>query len=211
MIITVDHGITAHEKVEYARSKGIEVIITDHHVKPEKLPECNIVHTTNLCGAGVAWFLAKELINSQPAVQQPARRQAGSQFNNENFKDELLVLACIGTIADMVPLKGVNRAIARHGLELLKRTQRIGLLALIKAAGLTLSSIDTYSVSHLIAPRLNAMGRLVHALDALRLLCTGQEAKALVLAQKLNEINRERQDITLETSSRAILNFSQEF
>ncbi len=190
LIITVDHGITAREKVSYAQKQNIEVIVTDHHVKPLLLPNCLIVHTTKMCGAGVAWFVAKELL------------KIADQLTPE-FSDELLVLACIGTIADMVPLIDVNRAIARYGLQKLNKTSRVGLKALIKESGLMMGSIEAYSISHVIAPRLNAMGRLDHALDALRLLCTKQEKKALTLSQKLGEINRERQDLTSETARNA--------
>ncbi len=183
LIITVDHGITAREKVAYAKSKGIEVIVTDHHVKPKKLPECIMVHTTTLCGAGVSWFVAKEL--------------------QKQKNEELLALASLGTIADMVPLLGVNRAIVKHGLLALNHTKRVGLDALIKDAGLTKGALTTFDVSHVLAPRLNAMGRLEHAMDALRLLCTGQEDKAMLLARKLGLTNKERQQLTIDTTVHA--------
>lgn len=180
LIITVDHGITAWEKVEYAKSLGIDVIISDHHVKPKKLPRCTIVHTTELSGAGVSWVLAKELGQAS------------------------LELAAIGTIADMVPLVGHNRSIATYGLAALNDTKRVGLEALIADAGLTKGSLDVYAVSHMLAPRINAMGRLEHAMDALRLLCTKQPEKAKLLAQHLGLKNRERQKLTEETLVHAL-------
>jgi single-stranded-DNA-specific exonuclease len=173
LIITVDHGITAHEKVVYAKKLGIDVIVTDHHVKPEKLPDCTIVHTTNLAGSGVSWFLSKEL--------------------KESVSVELPV---IGTIADLVPLIGPNRSIAKYGLAALRKTKRVGLEALYTDSGIDKKMIDTYTVSHQLAPRINAMGRLEHALDALRLLCTKDKDKATLLAQKLGLTNRERQKLT---------------
>lgn len=191
LIITVDHGITAWEKVAYAKRQGIEVIVTDHHVKPKKLPDCLIVHTTQLSGAGVSWFVAKELVRS-------------SQFAVRGFKQELLALAAVGTIADMVPLVGANRAIAKYGLEAINKTERVGLKALIKAAGLEKGNIGTYEISHMIAPRLNAMGRMVHALDALRLLCTKSGEKAKQLAQTLGMTNRDRQTLTTDTVLHAV-------
>ena len=203
LIITVDHGITAKDKVAYAKSRGIDTIVTDHHVLPLALPDCLIVHTTALCGAGVAWFVAKELISSQSAVglaKPDLASQDSRQFNTEDFKQELLALAGIGTIADMVPLLRANRGIAKWGLAALNKTQRVGLRALIAEAGITQGEIDTYAVSHLLAPRLNAMGRLVHAMDALRLLCTKQKTRASDLAQKLGLTNRERQQLTLDTT-----------
>lgn len=176
LIITVDHGITAWEHVAYAKKLGIEVIITDHHVKPKKLPDCLIVHTTDTSGSGVSWLVAKALSDEAP-----------------------LELAAIGTIADLLPLTGLNRSIVKHGLEIIRKTKRVGINALITEAGIEKATLDTYSVSHMLAPRLNAMGRLEHALDALRLLCTKDEEKAKILAEKLGLTNRERQKLTEDT------------
>ena len=114
LVISVDHGITAHDPIEYARQLGMEVIVTDHHLKPETVPNCPMLHTTQLSGAGVAFFLAKELLSSS---------------------NELLPLAAIGTIADMVPLIGANRSIAKYGLEAMQTTKRVGLIALMREAG----------------------------------------------------------------------------
>lgn len=199
LIITVDHGITSYEKVAYAQSRGVEVIVTDHHVKPQKLPQCLLVHTTELCGAGIAWFVCKELFSSQWVVRSEQRKPT------DNFKKELLALATIGTIADMVPLTGANRSIAKYGLQALNQTQRIGLLELVSEAGLSLGQITAYEVSHILAPRLNAMGRLLHALDALRLLCTRNKTQAVNLATKLGLTNQERQQLTLDHLDLAII------
>lgn len=189
LIITVDHGITAHEKVAYAKTLGIDVIVTDHHVKPQKLPDCTIVHTTTLCGAGVSWFLAKELLSRQET--------------SDKRQEELIALAAIGTIADLVPLIGPNRSITKFGLAVVNKTNRVGLNALIEEAGLTKGKLGTFDISHVLAPRLNAMGRLVHAMDALRLLCTHQEDKAMLLARKLGLTNKERQQLTTDMSAHA--------
>lgn len=186
LIITVDHGITAWKQVEYAKNLGIEVIITDHHVKPEKLPDCPIVHTTLLSGSGVSWFIAKEL-NRLYTVEE----------------NELIALPAIGTIADLLPLIGLNRAIVKYGLTAIRKTKRVGLDALIRESGIEKPMLDTYAVSHMLAPRLNAMGRLEHALDALRLLCTKDFTKAALLAQKLGLTNKERQKLTEETVTHA--------
>ena len=191
LIITVDHGITAWEKVEYAKKLGIDVIITDHHVPPKRIPDTTIVHTTKLSGSGVSWFVAKEIL----------KLQKGKEADKNG--DEITALAAIGTIADMVPLVGANRAIARKGLAVVNATHRVGLLALLTDAGLTKGAIGTYEISHMIAPRLNAMGRLEHALDALRLLCTGKEDKAMLLARKLGLTNKERQQLTIDTAAHA--------
>lgn len=188
LIITVDQGVTAYEKVEYAKSLGIDVIVTDHHVKPEKIPDCCMVHTTDLSGSGIAWFLMKEIYSSL----------------SMSLPNDYLAIAAIGTIADMVPLTGANRTIAKYGLEAINHTERVGLLALIGDAGLTLGDLGTYDISHIIAPRLNAMGRLVHAMDALRLLCAKKTDKATELASKLGMTNKERQQLTSETTAHAM-------
>jgi single-stranded-DNA-specific exonuclease len=189
LVISVDHGITAAAKIEYAKSLGMEVIVTDHHTKPAKIPDCTIVHTTQLCGAGISWFVGKELLKSF----------------QKTTKNDLLALCAIGTIADMVPLTHANRAIAKYGLEALRKSNRIGLQALYQVAGVTQSQIDAYTISHLLAPRLNASGRLTHALDALRLLCTRDPDKARHLAQELSDTNGERQKLTEEFTLHAKL------
>lgn len=191
LIITVDHGITAKEKVEYAKSLGIDVVVTDHHVKPKQIPDCPMVHTTMLCGAGVSWFVAASL-------------SALSKADSRHRGNDMLELAAIGTIADMMPLTGPNRSIVKYGLEALNKTKRIGLDALITEAGLEKGSLKPYDISHVLAPRLNAMGRLVHAMDALRLLCTHREDKAMLLARTLGLTNKERQQLTVSMTTHAV-------
>ncbi len=115
------------------------------------------------------------------------------------IENNSLDLAALGTIADMVPLVGANRSIAKYGLNEIQKTNRAGLLALIKEAGLIKEKIGTYEVSFVLAPRLNALGRIDNALDSLRLLCTKDEKKAKQLAMRLNEVNGERQRLTKET------------
>ncbi|MBI3956074.1 single-stranded-DNA-specific exonuclease RecJ [Candidatus Gottesmanbacteria bacterium] len=205
LIITVDHGITAWEKVEYAKKMGMDVIVTDHHVKPKKLPDCTIVHTTQLSGAGVSWFLARHVILASES-SSASRIPVGSWTSQDDAA--LLELAAVGTIADMVPLVGPNRSIAKYGLAAINETKRVGLEALIADAGLTKGALDVYAVSHMVAPRLNAMGRIEHAMDALRLLCTKQQSKAALLAQKLGFKNRERQQLTLDTTAHALQGLS---
>lgn len=186
LIITVDHGITGNKKIDYAKKRGIDVIITDHHVKPKKLPKAYaIIHTTKLCAAGISWLVVKELKDNSPRI-----------------KEKLDVVA-IATIADMVPLIGTNRVLVKYGLKLLNDPKRPGLEEIIKEAGLVKGEIGTYEVGHIIAPRLNATGRLNHAVDSLRLLCTNNRARAKELAAKLGMTNRERQDLTTKTTLHA--------
>lgn len=193
LIVTVDHGITAKDKVLYAKEKGIDVVITDHHTKPDKLPSCPIVHTTSLCGAGVAWFVAASLSQK---MKKPL-----SLTNSEG--QELLALASIGTIADLVHLVGANRTIVKYGLAALRSTHRVGIQALFKEARIDKNTVGVYDVSHALAPRLNAMGRIVHAMDALRLLCTKKADRADELASMLGLTNKERQQMTIDTALHA--------
>ncbi|MFH0864115.1 MAG: single-stranded-DNA-specific exonuclease RecJ [Candidatus Gottesmanbacteria bacterium] len=186
LIITVDHGIGAVEKINYAKKQEIEVIITDHHVVPDKLPDAlAIIHTTQLCGAGVAWMLVKEIIQTTK--------------NSELITQNSLDLVAIATIADMVPLTEANRTLVIYGLKELNHTKRIGLQALMREAGIERGGIGTYEISHLLAPRLNAMGRLEHAMDSLRLLCTNDEKRSFELAKLLDKTNRARQDLVEQT------------
>lgn len=182
LIITVDHGVSAREQVEYAKSFGIDVIITDHHLPPTQLPKAMaIIHTTALSGSGVAWILSQALVQKS------------------NNQTEYLDLVALATIADMVPLTGVNRTLVTFGLKALNQTNRLGLQAILKESSLTAGSIGSYEVGRVIAPRINAMGRMTHGLDALRLLCTTNRARAHDLALKLALTNRERQMLTEQT------------
>ena len=189
LIITVDNGIVAYDAVEYANKKGIDVIVTDHHVKGKKDPDAHsIVHTTKLCGAGIAWVLAKEL-----------------GFESKDVIQEKLELACLATVADLVPLTNANRAIVKKGLSVLSRTKRPGIIELLKDAKIEKETVDVYTIGHIIAPRINATGRIQNAMNALRLLCTRSSQKAKELASTLSNVNRDRQDLTEESFDHAKL------
>ena len=183
LVITVDNGITAHSAAKTAKELGIDLIITDHHQKEEKLPKAlSLIHTTDIGGAGIAWILSREI-----------RKEFGKKNVNKG-----LDLAAMGTISDLIPLLGANRSMVKYGLEQLNQTKRPGLNALFKEAGIKKGTIGTYVVGFIIAPRLNAMGRLEHAIDSLRLLCTTSEERAKSLARKLGRTNRQRQDVVEE-------------
>lgn len=190
LIITVDHGVTAVKQVEHAQKLGIDVVITDHHTLPPKLPEsCALVHTLSLCGAGVSWRFAWEIIKRL----------------NPAYKEKLLEkleLAALATIADLVPLLSGSRAIVKIGLEKLASTKRPGIKALINSAHIA-GSIGTYEIGHILAPRINAMGRIEHGLDSLRLLCAKNQDQANNLAQLLSKTNTKRQDLTTKAISHA--------
>jgi single-stranded-DNA-specific exonuclease len=173
LIITVDNGIVARRQVEKIKKLGIDVIITDHHQKGKKIPKAHsIIHTTEIGGAGIAWIFAREL-----------------------GKTDGLDLAAIGTVADQLPLVGPNRSLVKYGLKALNKTKRPGLLALFEKTAITKGSIGTYQIGFIIAPRINATGRLKHGIDSLRLLCTLDEERANNLALYLGKVNTERQKI----------------
>ncbi len=177
LIITVDNGIVANEAVLEAKKIGIDIIITDHHEPGKKTPKAfSIVHTTKIGGAGVAWVFAKEIVK------------------NNNGLD----LCAIGTIADQIPLLGPNRSLVKFGLMELNRTKRPGINSLFEEASIIKGAIGTYEVGFMIAPRINAMGRLRHAIDSLRLLCTKNTTKAKDLSFEVGKANKERQKILSE-------------
>lgn len=190
LIVTVDHGVTAVAQVEHARKLGVDVIITDHHVLPKIKPKpVALVHSTELCGAGVSWRFCAEIVRAA----------------NPKYKDKLidkLELAALATIADLVPLVGGSRAIVKLGLEKLASSERPGIKALIKAANVT-GNIGTYEIGHILAPRINAMGRIEHGLDSLRLLCAKSQSQADQLAQLLTKTNSRRQDLTVKAIDHA--------
>jgi len=190
VIVSVDCGITAVEEAEIARKLGVDLIITDHHLIQKTIPKpFALLHCDKLAGAGVAFMLAKALL------------EAFHKKDDEQLYANL-GLAGIGTIADMVPLTGDNRIITANGLHNLSSTDRIGLQSLYNEAAIT-KSVGTYEVGFIIAPRLNAAGRLEHAMDSLRLLLTKKKQRAREIATKLSETNKKRQEATISALSHA--------
>lgn len=211
LIISVDHGIVADAQVTYAADKlGIPIIITDHHHRlEEKVPKQAkaIFHIPALSGSGTAYYVAKEIADS-PQYRVQSTESNDSAPSTENlkhmFETEYVGIAAIGTIADLVPLQGPSRSIAYHGLRALTDTKRPGLYALKKVSDHIGKTVTTYEVGFLLAPRINASGRLEDALDALRLLCTKDAVKARALAEKLNTLNVQRQDMVKEAVEEAL-------
>src|SRR5207247_1295814 len=183
LVLTVDCGITAVEEVRRARELGLDVVVTDHHRPGDELPDCPIVATRpsdypfqELCGTGVVYKLGQALLGAESDV---LRRH--------------LDLVALATIADVVPLVGENRSLAIAGLRTLARTQKLGLRALMKAAHVDPASIDAVKVGFRLAPRINAAGRLGDPRAALELLLTDDAEEARRLADRLEELNRDRQ------------------
>lgn len=175
LIITVDNGIVAYSGIEEAKKLKIDTVVLDHHQKGEgELQTEYVLHTTEVCGSALAWFFSKEISKDVEVARK-------------------LELAAIGTIADQLPLVGVNRSVVKFGLQKLAKTTRPGLLALIKESGI--KEIGPYEVGFVIAPRINSMGRLKNGLESLRLLCTKDKIKAIRIADTIGKVNKERQDI----------------
>ncbi len=183
LIITVDQGVTATKQVDAANKLGIDVVITDHHVLPQVTPKAfALVHSLKLCGAGVAWRLCWEIIGLyKPDYQKKLL--------------EKLELAAIATVADLVPLNGACRSIVKFGLEQLSQTKRPGLKSLMRDSKIS-GDMGTYEIGHILAPRINAMGRIEHGLDSLRLICAKNQEQADRLASLLAKTNSKRQDLT---------------
>lgn len=189
LIIAVDNGVTSIEATRYAQEQGIQIAIVDHHQKSKiKHPADTLVHSTKVAGSGLTWLLVHELCKRKVLEHRPTN---------------ILELAAIGTVTDLVPLTGPNRMIVRHGLTELRSSSRVGIKALLKEARIRQDVLDTYHLGFQIGPRLNATGRLSHAMDSLRLLCTKNPTRAKTLAETLAKANQKRQQLTEEMTVRA--------
>lgn len=191
MIITVDCGITALAEAEHCARRGVQLVITDHHECREQLPRAAAVvdpHRpdrtyphTDLAGVGVAFKLAAALHGDQEEI---ARRYCD--------------LFCLGTIADVMPLRGENRRLVVQGLAAMRQPKRLGLRALMEACDCDSRSITASTVGYILAPRINAAGRMEHAELAVRLFLSRDPAQAAELAATLCALNRQRQSTELE-------------
>lgn len=198
IIITCDCGISNAEEVDLAKTKGLEVIITDHHSLPERIPAAlAIIHPQVpgetypfkfLAGGGVAFKLAQALLNSPQCSLSVSEKEIQEKW--------LLDLVSISTVADMVPLLGESRTLLKYGLIVLKKTRNKGLQQIISQAGLDPEKIDPRTISFSIAPRINAAGRMNHANLAYYLLREEDDAKVAQLARDLNQSNLDRQVLT---------------
>ncbi len=198
LLITIDCGIGAHEPLAAARAAGVEVIVTDHHSPDRQLPPAEVVvhpavppgqyPNAELSGAGVAFKLAW-----QTAVEICGNSRVDEAIRN--FLLDATCLAALGTIADVVPLVGENRSLAVYGLKGLPHTHHPGLRALLRSARLDGAKLDAYHVGFLLAPRLNACGRMGHARLAVELLTDAPPARAAKIAEYLTRQNAERQKV----------------
>jgi len=199
VLVTCDCGTNALAPVEAACKAGIDVIITDHHLPSGPLPKCLAVLNPkqdgcaypdkDLAAVGIAFKLSLAL----------TRAMGGS----EDDIYRLLDLVALATIADVAPLRGENRVLARAGLKVMKDTTNQGLRALIRSSGLEGKPLNAGRIGFTLAPRLNAVGRLGHALRGVELLMTESEHEANAIARELEELNRHRQDVDKKTLARA--------
>jgi single-stranded-DNA-specific exonuclease len=180
LLITADCGITCPDEVEAARSAGMDVIVTDHHEPGSRLPDCPILHPRlsgypfgELCAAGVAYKLAAALLGVE-----------------ETEGD--LDLVALATVADLVPLRGENRALVRKGLAVARRAARPGFRALCAAASIAPERLDEGDLAFRLGPRINAAGRLYRADAGVELMLTTDEERAATIANELNRANGER-------------------
>jgi single-stranded-DNA-specific exonuclease len=193
LAITVDCGIGSVDEVAAARAAGIEVVVTDHHLPGERLPDCPIVHPVvcdypfeGLCGTGVAHKLAIALCD---AAGQGAVETVGGR---RHPCDRDLDLVALATVADMVPLVGENRRLVREGLRALRDSPRVGLRALMAAASVDPETIDAGALGFRLAPRINAAGRLYRADAGVELMLTEDADRAAQIAEELDRANSER-------------------
>ncbi len=189
LLITVDCGISSFREIEYANSLRMDVIVTDHHeILESRVPAAYAVINPlqedckypfkHLAGVGIAYKLAKALYENTPF-----------------FAEDFLDLVSLGTVADIVPLIGENRVLAKHGLGELNKRHRVGLRALMKVGGLEGKDISSGHIGFILGPRINAMGRIGSPQKALELLLSEDEDLALKLAKTLDTENRNRQKI----------------
>lgn len=199
VVVTCDCGTSAVEPVAELCNAGIDVIVTDHHLPGSALPECLAVLNPrqdgceypdkDLAAVGVAFKLVLAL--------------AKKLDRNDAFIWRMLDLVALATIADVAPLRGENRILVRYGLRMLGETENVGLRAMIRAAGLDAKPITAGRVGFILAPRLNAAGRMGRAIDGVDLLMTSDLHEANAIARKLEELNARRQDEDRKTLAEA--------
>jgi single-stranded-DNA-specific exonuclease len=198
LVITVDCGVTAVSQVEQAKRLGLDIIITDHHIPLSEIPPALAVVDpklpgsaypfSELAGVGVAFKLLQALFQG---------------IGKEQQLDGWLDLVALGTVADMMPLLGENRYLVKQGLELINNAPRLGIRELMAQAGEKIGSLDSDRVSWVIAPRLNAVGRLEHAMSGYELLMAESPLEAQRLAVWLEQKNAERRKLTTDALAKA--------
>ncbi len=199
LVVAVDCGISGHREIDLACTMGLDVIVADHHHAPPVLPRAVAVINPRqpgcpypfkeLSAVGIAYKLCQALLE---------RLGRGT-----DAADQWLDLVALGTVADVVPLQGENRVLVLRGLPRLNPPRRVGLRALAREAGLGDGKIDARAIAFILAPRLNAAGRLADAETSARLLLTSSEVEAASLAKVVSDTNQQRQRLTDDALARA--------
>ncbi|MFL5597538.1 MAG: single-stranded-DNA-specific exonuclease RecJ [Gemmatimonadaceae bacterium] len=204
VVVTCDCGTAAVTPVAKLCEAGIDVIVTDHHLPSGELPDCLSILNPKRPGCG---YPDKDLA-AVGVTFKLALALTRALGGNENFIWAMLDLVALATVADVAPLRGENRVFVRYGLKMLAETRNIGMRALLRASGLDGKQLTAGRIGFILAPRLNAAGRLGHALRGVELLLTEDEHQANVIARELEELNRRRQEIdhaTLEQARERVL------
>jgi single-stranded-DNA-specific exonuclease len=204
VVVTCDCGTTAVSPVARLCKAGIDVIVTDHHLPGGELPDCLSVLNPKRSGCG---YPDKDLAAVGVAFKL-ALALARKLAKNENFIWAMMDLVALATVADVAPLRGENRVFVRYGLKMLAETRNVGMRALIRAAGLDGKQLTAGRIGFILAPRLNAAGRLGHAIRGVELLLTENEHEANAIARELEELNYKRQELdraTLEQARERVL------
>ncbi len=217
LIITCDNGVSSYEAVEEAKNAGIKVIVSDHHEVPLPIIDADVVIDAKqpdetypykeLCGAGVAFKLVcalyqdmyQEYENTGDSFFAKLNQKAAATFLEEAASqiDQLLQFAGIATIADVVPLTGENRILAKEGIKRLRKTENIGLRSLMETRHIHTSDLSSYHIGFILAPCLNSAGRLKNADIALHLLEEKDPFKADAIARELSDLNEDRKAMTM--------------
>ncbi|MFL5556725.1 MAG: single-stranded-DNA-specific exonuclease RecJ [Gemmatimonadaceae bacterium] len=204
VVVTCDCGTAAVTPVAKLCEAGIDVIVTDHHLPSGELPDCLSILNPKRPGCG---YPDKDLA-AVGVTFKLALALTRALGGNENFIWAMLDLVALATVADVAPLRGENRVFVRYGLKMLAETRNVGMRALLRASGLDGKQLTAGRIGFILAPRLNAAGRLGHALRGVELLLTEDEHQANVIARELEELNRRRQEIdhaTLEQARERVL------
>ncbi|MEQ8427725.1 MAG: single-stranded-DNA-specific exonuclease RecJ [Gammaproteobacteria bacterium] len=215
ILLTVDNGISSVDGVNYARQHGMQVMITDHHLPPQALPDADVIinpqlpgdtfPSKNLAGVGVIFYVLL-------ALRARLRKQGWFETNQIEFPNlaQLLDLVALGTVADVVPLDKNNRVLVAHGLKLIRQNKTIpGIRALLSVAGKNAHDITASALGFFIAPRLNAAGRLTDMSLGIECLLSDDEQLAMNMAKELDTLNSERRQIQDEMQAQALLDLEQ--
>jgi single-stranded-DNA-specific exonuclease len=197
LLLTCDTGITAHEAINYCNSRGVDVVVTDHHDLGETLPDAKAIINPkllpedhplkNLAGVGVAYKLAEALLIA----------------NRKSEIEDLLDLVALGLIADVALLRGETRSLSQKGIQVLRSTNRLGLNVMAELSNTNLETLTEETIGFTFAPRLNALGRLSDANPAVELLLTQDPARARVIAAQIEGLNAQRRLLTSQVTEAA--------